>query len=307
MHIGPAFMHSIDWGDLQHFLAVADEGSLVAAARELGVDHTTVLRRLRAFEAQIGATLFERRTTGHVLTPAGEALARAVRTMHETLADAERRIAGEDLRLEGTVRVTTTDTLAHTILPRALARFGAEHPGVRIDLSTTNTMLSLTRRDAEVAVRPSKEALPSYVGRRVAEVAIALYAAPRYLEHERARDLERHRWIALDESLARTTIARWMAREVGAAPIAMRVDSVTALCHAAVAGLGVAALPCYLGDLTRGLRRVRGPVAEMATELWVLTHEDLRRTARIRALTDRLVDELGSERDLLAGRRPLKA
>ena len=299
--------HNVDWGGIQYVLAVADKGSLVTAARELGVNHTTVLRRIRSFEQQIGARLFERRSTGHVLSRAGEELVDAARSMRETLLEAERRIAGEDLRLEGTVRVTTTDTLAHTILPRVLARFGATHPGVRIDLSTTNAMLSLTRRDAEVAVRPSKEAAPSYVGRRVSDVAIALYGAPSYLDAVPARtSLERHRWLALDERLSRTTIARWMTRQLGDAPIVLRVDSLTALCHAARAGMGVAALPCYLGDTTRGLRRVRGPVPEMATELWVLTHEDLKRTARIRALTDWLVEQLSRDRDLLAGRRPLE-
>jgi DNA-binding transcriptional LysR family regulator len=227
--------------------------------------------------------------------------------MQETLIDAERRIAGEDLRLTGTVRLTTTDTLALSILPGVLAGFMAVHPDVRVDVSTTNAMLSLTRRDAEVAVRPSKEATVSYIGRRVSEIAIALYASPGYLERTPGRtELGRHVWIGLDESLARTTIARWMARELDDARIALRTDSLTAMCHGALAGIGVAALPCYLADRMRGLRRVRGPVVEMATELWVLTHEDLRRTARIRALTDHLVLGLGEERDLIVGRRPLK-
>ncbi len=297
--------HNLDWSGLQFVLAVAEKGSLVTAARELGVNHTTVLRRIRAFEHQIGARLFDRRTTGHVLSPAGEALVAAARTMRETLLDAERRIAGEDLRLEGSVRLTTTDTLAHTILPRALASFGAAHPDVRVDLSTTNTFLSLTRRDAEVAVRPSKAVAPSYVGRRVSEVAIAIYASPAYLERAPARtDLAKHRWILPDESLAQTTIGRWSARELGDARVALRADSLTAIHHAAISGIGVAALPCYLGDTTRALRRVRGPVPELATELWVLTHEDLKRTARIRAVTDWLVAQLSEERDLLTGRRP---
>lgn len=299
--------HNLDWSGLQYVLAVAEKGSLVTAARELRVNHTTVLRRIRSFEQQIGARLFERRTTGHVLSPAGEALVTAARNMRETLLDAERRIAGEDLRLEGTVRLTTADTVAHTILPRTLAGFRAAHPGVRVDMSTTSTLLSLTRRDAEVAVRPSKEMAPSYVGRRVSEIGIALYASPSYLERTPARtDLARHRWLAPDESLARTTIARWMARELAGASVVLRADSLTALQHAALAGIGVAALPCYLGDTTRGLRRVRGPVPEMATELWVLTHEDLKRTARIRALTDWVVEGLSVQRDLIAGRRPAK-
>jgi len=297
-------VHNLDWGGLQFVLAVAERGSLVTAARELGVNHTTVMRRIRQLEGRIGVRLFERRTTGHVLSPAGEALVAAARSMREMLVDAERRIAGEDLRLEGAVRVTTTDTLAQTILPGVLASFGAEHPGVRVDLSTTSTILSLTRRDADVAVRPSKHVAPSYVGRRVSEVAIALYASAAYLERVPARsDLMRHRWIGVDESLASTTVGRWMGRELPGASVVLRVDSLTASCHAAVAGIGVAALPCYLGDTTRGLRRVRGPVPEMATELWVLTHDDLKRVARIRALTDWLVERLAAQRDLIAGRR----
>ena len=297
-------VHNLDWGGLQFVLAVAERGSLVTAARELGVNHTTVMRRIRQLEGRMGVRLFERRTTGHVLSPAGEALVAAARSMREMLVDAERRIAGEDLRLEGAVRVTTTDTLAHTILPGVLASFGAEHPGVRVDLSTTSSILSLTRRDADVAVRPSKHVAPSYVGRRVSEVAIALYASAAYLERVPARsDLMRHRWIGVDESLASTTVGRWMGRELPGASVVLRVDSLTAACHAAVAGIGVAALPCYLGDTTRGLRRVRGPVPEMATELWVLTHEDLKRVARIRALTDWLVERLAAQRDLIAGRR----
>jgi DNA-binding transcriptional LysR family regulator len=314
MHHSCARMHSLpggdpqDFGDLPFFLAMAEHGSLPAAARALGVNHSTVLRRIRAFETRLGARLFERRTTGHVLTTAGDAFLVTARQMREMLVDAERRIAGEDLRLEGTVRMTTTDTLAHSVLPRVLAGFAVEHPGLRVDLTTANTFLSLSRRDAEVALRPSKEALPSYVGRRVAEIAFALYAAPSYLDRIPARtDLERHVWLGLDESLDRTTIARWMAAEIPRARLALRVDSLTALAHAAAGGVGVAALPCYLGDgpgMSRALRRIRGPVHEMVTELWILTHEDLKRTARIRAVTDWLADHLGKEHDLFVGRRP---
>jgi DNA-binding transcriptional LysR family regulator len=301
-------MHNVDWSGLQYILAVAEKGSLTTAARVLGVNHTTVLRRVRMVEAQVGARLFDRRTTGHVLSPSGEALVAAARTMQETLLDAERRIAGKDLRIEGTVRVTTADTLAHTILPRVLASFGFEHPAVRIDLSTSNAMLNLTRRDAEIAIRPSREAAPSYIGRRVSEIAFALYAAPSYLERTPARaELGRHRWLGVDESLSRTTVARWMAKELAGAPVAMRADSLMALFHAAVGGAGVAPLPCYLGDGSRGLRRVRAPIAEMATELWILTHEDVKRMTRIRALADWLVSALTKERALLSGKRGLKA
>jgi DNA-binding transcriptional LysR family regulator len=299
----------MNWADLQFVLAVAEKGSLITAAKELGVNHSTVLRRVRGFEEELGAKLFERRSTGHTLSPAGEELVKTARSMREMLIDTSRRIAGEDLRLEGTVRVTTTDTLAVSVLPKALASFSREHSGVRVDLSTTNQMLSLSRRDAEVAIRPSKEAAASYVGRRVSELAIALYASPTYLDRvATARtDLDRHVWLGLDESLSRTTIARWMTKTVPNAPVIFRADSVTALFHAAMAGLGVAALPCYLGDTTRSLRRVRtNPIDEMRTELWVLTHEDLKRTARIRTFTEWIARELSKDSDLLEGRRMIR-
>jgi DNA-binding transcriptional LysR family regulator len=225
--------------------------------------------------------------------------------MRERVTEVERRLVGQDLRLTGAVRVTTTDTLAQSVMPPVLAGVAEAHPGVELELTTSNAMVSLTRRDADIAVRPTSRPPPHLIGRRVTGVAFALYAAPGYLARVAARrELERHTWIAPDDSLATTTIARWMARALPGARIALRADSLTALAHAAAAGIGVVALPCYLGDLRPELRRVRGVVAEMATELWVLTHEDLRATARVRAVTDALVAALGAQRELFAGRRP---
>lgn len=299
-----AKMHSLDWNDLQYVLAVAEHGSLARAARALGVNHTTVLRRIAVFEDHLGVRLFDRLPAGYAATPAGEELAEVARAMRERVTDVERRLVGQDLRLTGTVRITTTDTLAQSVMPAALARVIAQHPGVELEMTTTTALVSLTRRDADIAVRPSANPLPNLIGRRVASVAFALYAAPSYLAHAPARrDLADHAWIAPDDSLASTTIARWMARTLPAARVALRADTLTAMAHAALGGLGVVALPCYLGDRLAPLRRVRGVIAEMATELWVLTHEDLRATARVRAVTDALVAALTAERDLLQGRR----
>ena len=295
-------MHSLAWTDLQHVLAVADAGSLAAGARTLGVNHTTVLRRVLAFEKALGVKLFARSPTGYALTGAGEEIAAAARAMQDTVHDVERKIAGRDLRLTGSVRVTTADTLAHSILPAAIATFARAHPGIALELTTMPGMANLSKRDADVAVRPTTSPPSHLVGRRAAAVAIALYASPAYLAHTPARrPLDRHAWVAPDDSLAGTTIARWMARELSVTP-AVRADTLITLAHLAVAGFGVCALPCYLADRMRGLVRVRGPVAEMALELWVLTHEDLKGTARIRAVMDHLVAALGAERDLIEGR-----
>lgn len=295
-------MHSLAWTDLQHVLAVADAGSLAAAARVLGVNHTTVLRRVVAFEKQLGVKLFARSPVGYTLTAAGEEVAAAARQIGDTVHDVERRLAGRDLRLTGTVRITTTDTLATALVPGALASFRAAHEAIELELTATPAMLNLSKRDADVAVRPSKAPPPNLVGRRVAGVAFALYAAPVYLARRPARrELDRHAWLVPDDSLAGTTVARWVARTLAVTPV-LRADSFMALAYAARGGLGVAALPCFVGDALGGLRRVRGPIAEMASELWVLTHADLRGTARIRAVTDHLVAALAADRALLEGR-----
>lgn len=295
-------MHIDDWHDLRVVLAVAEGGSLAAAARALAVDHTTVLRRVGAFEARLGTRLFERRRTGYVLTAAGETLAATARQIRDAIAAVERQVLGADLRLTGTIRVTTTDTLAHSLLPAALAGFAAAHPTVALELATANAMADLTRREADVAVRPSARPPAHLVGRRVAAIAFAAYAAPAYLAaHPARRALDRHTWIGPDDSLASTTIGRWMADEVPDARVVLRADSFTTLARLAAAGLGVAALPCYLGDPWPGLARVRGAVAT-TTELWILTHEDLRRTARVHALTEHLARALGDARPLLEGR-----
>lgn len=297
-------MHILAWTDLQHVLSVADHGSVAAAARALGVNHTTVLRRVGAFEKSLGVKLFARSPTGYVLTAAGEEIAAAARAMQDTVHAIERKVAGRDLQLTGTVRVTTTDTLAVSLVPAALATFAAAHSAIRLEVTTTTTMVNLTKRDADVAVRATSAPPQNLVGRRVGEIAFALYASPAYLDRVPARRaLEHHAWVAPDDSLASTTIARWMSRELDVTPV-LRADTFTALAHAAAAGLGVTALPCYLGDPDPGLRRVRGVIPAMGTDLWVLTHEDLRGTARIRALTDHLVNAIGARRDALEGRGP---
>jgi len=141
------------WDDLRYVLAVARTGSLAGAARSLGVNHTTVLRRVDAFEKTLGLRLFERLPAGYILTAGGEELIAAARHIHGTVAMLERKLAGQDLRLSGVVRVTTTDTLMSSILPEILAEFRASHSRIQVETAVSNLMLNLTKRDADVAVR----------------------------------------------------------------------------------------------------------------------------------------------------------
>jgi DNA-binding transcriptional LysR family regulator len=274
----------MEWDELRYVLAVADAGSLAGAARALGVNHTTVLRRVGAFEKRLGLRLFERLPTGYVPTAGGEELIATARRIDETVVALERRLAGQDLRLAGPLRVTTTDTLMASLLPEILAEFHAAHPGIRIEVALSNQMLDLSRRDADVAIRPANDPPESLVGRRVGRIAFAVYGSRAYLKRRR-RDLAAHSWVAPDDSLAGTSVAAWMRKALPSVTVTLRADSLLGLMRAAQAGLGLAALPCYLGD-GAGLARVQGPVAAMDTSLWILTHDDLRHTARVRAFMD---------------------
>ncbi|HEV7310284.1 LysR family transcriptional regulator [Ensifer sp.] len=281
--------HRIDWEDLRFVLAVAEANSLAAAARALGVNHTTVLRRVGAFESKLGVRLFDRLPSGYTLTTGGEELLAVARQMAETVTELERRLTGQDLRLEGSLRITTTDTLMASVLPSVLTAFQRRHPGVLLEVNTSNALANLSHRDADVAIRPAVDPPETLVGRRIATVAFAVYAARSYLEE---RDLDpsdvtfaNERWIGPGDALSSSSVGRWMrTRQPG--PLVLRCDSLVSAREAAVTGTGLAALPCYLGDRTPGLVRIGPPVAEMATALWLLTHEDLRRTARVSAFTE---------------------
>src|SRR5262245_4318346 len=214
------------WDDLRYVLAVADAGSLAGAARHLGVNHTTVLRRVGALEKQLGLRLFERLPTGYVLTAGGEELIATARSVDDTVTGLERKLAGKDLRLSGTVRVTTTDTLMGSVLPEILAEFHAAHPKIVIELAVSNVMFNLTKRDADVAIRPATDPPETLIGRRVARIAFAIYGAPRYLAKRKTiDDLAAQRWVGPDDSLADTSVARWMRSELAESEIALRADS----------------------------------------------------------------------------------
>lgn len=302
-----ALKGGLAWEDLRYLLAVAEGGSLAAAARALGVNHTTVLRRLNAFEARQGLRVFERLPSGYALTAAGEDLLADARDVAERVATLERRFAGRDLRLEGPVRITTTDTLMVSLLGRHLAGLHRAHPGIALEVVVSNALLDLTRRDADVAVRPAKHAPGALVGRRISAVAFAVYGARADRgARPAATDPAAAAWTAPDESLRDTAAARWMRAAVPPGGIALRADSLVSLREVAAAGLGLAVLPCYLGDLDARLARARPqPVPEAETALWVVTHPDLRRTARVRAVLEFLSAALVRERELLEGRRPL--
>jgi DNA-binding transcriptional LysR family regulator len=287
----------IDWDDLRYVLAVADSGSLNRAASTLRVNRTTVLRRINAFERKHGVRLFERLPNGYTLTDAGNEILAAARGFENAIESLERKLAGQDLRAEGLVRVTTTDTLLTSVLQTPLAMFKQQHPGITLDVTTANAFANLSKRDADIAIRPAIDPPEFLMGRRISSVAFAVYAAS-------MGDGRDERWIGPDDTLASTSVARWMRTSMPSVRADIRTDSLVSMRELCAAGAGLAALPCYLGDSDARLIRVRPPVDEMTTALWVLTHPDLARTARVRLLMDHVSAALGKQRPLLEGQRP---
>ena len=295
----------MDWDDLRYIRALGAAGTLAGAAGRLGVHHSTVFRRLGRIEDELGVRLFDRQREGFSLTPAGEeALATAERLGTE-VDDLERRLAGRDARPSGKVRLTTADTLLDGLLGPILADFRRACPAIRLEVTVGNPFLSLSRRDADIALRPTAEPPETLVGRRVADVATAVYGARAYLEQAPPPDdLAAHDWIAPDESLAHLQSSRWLRTELAAVEPVLLCNSVNGMLAAARGGLGLAPLPCFMGDPAAELVRVHGPLPELGVGLWLLTHRDLRRVARVRALLDHLHDTLAAQRGLLEGSGP---
>jgi len=298
------------WDELRFVLAVARAQGLVAAAAHLGIDHSTAFRRLRAIEGKLGQQLFERAPGGaYSPTAFGKRIAAAAERMESEVLALSRDLAGRDQRLTGRLKVTSSETLAHRLLTPCLASFRAAHPGITVELAIDNRVLSLTRREADVALRPARPREGDLWGRKLANIAWTVYGAPSYLEAEgaarTASDLAGHMLIGWDES-AGVDAAEWLGELVAPGKLAYTTNSLVNQLNAARCGMGLAVLPCYLGDPEPELRRaLPGLVPELGRELWIITHTDLKRTARVQAFFELVGGGLAAQRALFEGERPI--
>lgn len=276
---------SLHWDDLRLIGAIAEAGSLSGAARTLGVSHATVFRRLERIEQRLGVALFERHRDGYRPTAAGAEAAEVAEWVGPQIEDLERRVVGRDLRPAGTVRITTTDALLVGIFSPIFAEFRAAYPDIALEVVVPSQVFSLSRREADIAIRPSATPPESLVGRRLAVVQQAIYAArdraPAAGANLRALD-----WVGPDETMGYQALERWMAAQGLDTACCYRTDSTNGLFAAVRDGIGLAVLPCYLGEPATGLVRVGEPLPALALDLWLLTHPDLRTTARVRAVLD---------------------
>ena len=287
---------ALDWNDLRTVLAVARAGSLNGAARELALRHSTIFRRIEEAEARIGARLFDRSRTGWRANLQGEAVAAAAADMEAAALAAERAISGADARVEGVIRLATSEMLAGYLLPTLLQRFLAAHPGIEIEADVSNRAVDLTRREADLALRATARPPESMVGRQVAELRYAIYAArsllPRRGEQPALQDLP---WIGFDDRIAYTGIAQWFSQALPQVRPRMKSDSLPAMLKAAAAGLGAVALPMFAAAQEPRLLRITPPIEGQSMGLWLLHHPDVRGNARVRLLMQWLADAVPKE------------
>ena len=275
--------NKMTWDELCLVHAITSVGSLSSAARVLDVSHPTAFRKLNRLEKKMGVRFFDRARTGYTATAAAEEVSLLTRRLADEVVAVERRIAGRDLRPSGTLRITTTDTLLFGWLSPSLREFRIAYPDIRLELVVSNDVVSLSRREADVAVRPTAKPDESLFGRRIGTVAQAVYVA-RNLAKTVERDalLASLDWIGPDGSMSYPAFDRWLLDEGLVDRCRIRVNTVYGMLSAARAGLGLSVLPCYIGENDQHLVRLSDEIPSMATDLWILTHADLQGTERVR-------------------------
>lgn len=294
---------SVDWDDLRVFLAVHRAGTLRGAARALGVNHATVTRRLGQIEGALGSDLFERRPEGLVPSQAGEDLLAAAERVEGELLAVQRRIGGRDDSPRGVVRLSVPPAMLRSFLARELVAFARTNPGIELDVDASHSYSDLARREADVAVRMADEVAEDLVALRVLRYRKAIYAAPSHLGDAAdtgTLDPERHNWIGWGENLPYPSWTR--DTPFPELPVRHRLFSNILQLEAAREGLGLALLPCFLGDPEPGVVRVPGTSTLDGKSIWLLYHQDLRKTARVRMLIDFLAPAIRRHRALVEGR-----
>ncbi|QET04705.1 MULTISPECIES: LysR family transcriptional regulator [Cupriavidus] len=284
----------MNWDDTRIFLALQREGTLRSAARVAGVDQATVGRRLAALEHALGATLFLRTSEGYVLTPAGENVLRSAEKMEKSANELVRQAQGADTRLAGEVKVTTTDTLALEFVIPAISRLHAEHPNVEVRLNTSTQMLNLARREADIAIRNRKPDNPDLIARRLARWPVGLYASPAYLaergEPTPGDGFAGHDLVVFQShptaSLQQTLVG--LPTEHGR--LAAAVNSSLMLRALIRMGRAIGEVPVPLAERDGLVRIWPGRERNPHYEVWLVTHQDLRHTARIRAMIDKITE-----------------
>jgi DNA-binding transcriptional LysR family regulator len=295
---------TLAWDDFRLIKAIAETRALPAAATALGLNHSTVFRRLGQIEEAIGLKLFERHRSGYVATPAGEEMTLLAERFDSDISAFAIRLAGQEIKPAGELRVTTNDTLLVDLLTPILAAFLAQCPDIRLDLLLSNQSLNLSKRDADVAIRATDRPPETLVGRRAARIAWALYGRAADFVGEADAGIETlwgRNWVSLGDQFTMLKAVKYLAEHVAPERIVYKVNTVLGLAEAVEAGIGIGFLPCFIADTKPGLVRLAAPDPGFSADLWLLTHPDLRHSPRVRLFLDFVAAEIGRLKPLIEG------
>lgn len=286
----------MDWNNLKTFLAIARAGTLAGAARQLGVNHSTVFRRLNSFEDDLGSHLFKRLNEGYQLTNAGEKLLLEAERISNTFDSLEREFMGQDFKPAGNVRLTAPANIAYRYLPLYLSAFSKLYPEIAIELIISNQDFSLTRREADIAIRATPRPPEHLIGRKVWDIGWSAYVGDGYSVNKEmpltTAELGQHRLIGGEGAMSSLPAFQWLNNQMSDQQVA-RCNDLVAMAALAAAGYGIALLP---DDQARdGLNRLFEFKPGKQSHLWLLTHPDLRKVERIKLLMNYLFECFGSD------------
>lgn len=286
----------MEWSDVRIFLAAARSGSLGGAARTLRVSHPTITRRLRALEAATGQTLFQRTTDGLVLTEEGAAVLSLAEQMEEGALAMQRRLAGEEQRFEGSLRVSSADWFGAYVLPPVIAEFTRAYPHVEIEILTGTRLFNLAQREADIAFRILPFDTPDIVQRRLADLPYAAYVSAASPEPSEG-DGSGFRLITHDTSTGKFPDIDWLQASFPNATPVVRSNNRNVQSRACAHGIGIAVLPRVVGDGMADLRRLELSTEPPIRHIWMGYHRDLKRLNRLRAFIATVLKHVASTQD----------
>jgi len=295
----------MDWRALQDVVTVAETGSLSAASRRLNVSQPTVGRRIEQLEQQLGAVLFTRTAQGLLLTELGESIIQNAQRMQEEALAIERVATGANQQLQGSVRLSLIEDLGIFWLPKKLAQFHQLYPQLSVEVNIDNKNVNLLRREADIAVRLARPEQPDLVCRKAGRFRMALYASTEYLSQhgtpERFSDLKNHYHVGFDTSMGYSQQRKKLESLFTTANIRHRSNSHMEMIEATRAGIGCSVLSCLVADTHEDLHQLYPGKIYHDRDIWLVTHSEIHKNARIRAIFDFLVDALEQDAHSLTG------
>ncbi|WP_442968473.1 LysR family transcriptional regulator [Pseudomonas sp. PLB05] len=298
-----AAVNQLSWDDLRIIKALSESGNRAATAKKLGINVSTVSRRVAQVEKTLGVALFDHRRSGYQLTVEGEELRALGERVELDIVSVARRVSRAAQGPLGKLRITTSDSLLLYFLTPIIADFKAANDGMTIEVLVGNQTLSLARDESDIAIRATRKPADSLVGRRLATIAWAAYGSRNRVRQEDPYAAGQA-WVSYASALANLKAAAYLECRVAPEDVSYRTDSVAAASAAIVAGLGFGFLPCMLGDSTPGLVRVGPVVPELNDELWLLTHQDIRKSWRVKAFMAFCAAAVAEQKALVEGQRP---